>query len=97
MDAQKRGAIIGATLDDALRLLHAPERLLGRIGEHRAEPAGHALAGEEAADGAQALFIGGVHVDVGSAVRVNVDEAGQYGHALGVELGQFAEIRIGTG
>ena len=51
MDTQKRGAIIGAALDDALRLLHAPERLFGRIGEHRAEPAGHALAGEEPADG----------------------------------------------
>ena len=92
VDAKKRGAVVRAALDDFAGLLHAPQRLLGRVGEHRAEPAGDALARKEAADGAQSLLVGGVHVDVGGAVRMDVDKAGEHGHAGGIELGKTLDV-----
>ena len=97
VDAEKRGAVVGAALDDLARLLDAPEGLLGRVGEDGAEPPGGALGGEEAADGAQALDVGGVHVKARGAVGVHVDEARQDEKPARVDDRQVLLVVIGRG
>ena len=97
VDAQQGRPVVGAALDDLPGLLHAPEGLLRRVGEHRAQPAGDPLAGEEPADGAQALGVGGVHVHPGGPVGVEIQEAGQDLAPGGVHLGQALLIVIAVG
>ena len=43
VDAQQGGTVVRTPLDDLSRLLDAPQRLLGRVRENRAQPAGDAL------------------------------------------------------
>ena len=94
MDAQQSRPVVGAALDDLSGLLHAPEGLLRRVGEHRAQPAGDALGGEEPADRAQALGVGGVHVHPGGAVGVQVQKTGQHPQSGGVHLRQALLIVV---
>ena len=97
VDAEKRGAVVGTALDDLTRLLDAPERLLRRVREDGAEPAGCALGGKEAPDSAQALDVGCVHVKAGGAVSVHVDEARQGEKPARVDDRQVLLVVIGRG
>ena len=94
VDAQQGRPAAGAALDDLSGLLHAPEGLLRRVGEHRAQPAGDALGGEEPADRAQALGVGGVHVHPCGAVGVQIQKTGQHPQSGGVHLRQALLIVV---